>query len=339
MYFFWVRLGIDMGNGVNANDVARLAGVSQSSVSRVFFGGASVSEKTRKKVLAAAEELGYTPNEFARSLITNRTRIIGLVMKGVKNPFYPQVLKEFTTAFKKLGYSILFVHTNNEEIQKEDVENLLNYHVAGVIITDASLSLKVTEDFKKNKIPLVLFNRKVEKQALFSVCTNNLEASRQIADYLIKKGCSDMVYISGNRNTSTSREREKGFFEVLKNNQLKYQRYDSDYSYEGGYEIAKQIIKKDSIPSAFFVANDIMAFGVLDALREHSIAVPEETKVVGFDNIDMAAWPAYSLTTWEQPISEMVEETVNYMMTEIGEYSGMVRNIEIEGRLIERKTT
>lgn len=328
-----------MSNGINANDVAKLAGVSQSSVSRVFFGGASVSEKTRKKVLAAAEELGYTPNEFARSLITNKTRIIGLVMKGVTNPFYPQVLKEFTAAFKKLGYSILFVQTNNEEIQKEDVEMLLNYNVAGVIITDAMLSLKVTADIKKNKIPLVLFNRKVEKKDFFSVCTNNLEASRRIADFLIQKGCSNMVYISGERNTSTSREREEGFFEVLKKYQLKYKRYDSDYTYEGGYKTAKLIINKGNIPAAFFVANDIMAFGVLDALRENSIAVPLVTKVIGFDNIDMAAWPIYNLTTWEQPISEMVEETVKYVMAEIDLYSGMAGNVEIEGKLIERKTT
>ncbi|HWL13630.1 MAG TPA: LacI family DNA-binding transcriptional regulator, partial [Ureibacillus sp.] len=104
-----------MSHGITAWDVAKLAGVSQSSVSRVFFGGAAVSEKTRKKVLAAAEELGYVPNEFARSLITNKTRVIGLVMKGVHNPFYPQVLKEFTTHFKEMGYSILFVHTNNDE--------------------------------------------------------------------------------------------------------------------------------------------------------------------------------------------------------------------------------
>jgi DNA-binding LacI/PurR family transcriptional regulator len=328
-----------MSNGVNAKDVAKLAGVSQSSVSRVFFGGAGVSEKTRKNVLAAAEELGYSPNEFARSLITNTTKIIGLVMKGIKNPFYPQVLKEFTTHFKKLGYSILFVHTNNEEIQKEDIEMLLNYNVAGVIITDASLSLRVTEDFKKNKIPLVFFNRKVDKQAFFSVCTNNLEASRQIADYLINKGCSDLVYISGDRNTSTSIEREKGFFEVIKNVHLTYQRYDSDYSYEGGYNTAKTIIKNGNIPSAFFVANDIMALGVLDALRENSILVPSVTKVVGFDNIDMAGWPIYSLTTWEQPISEMVEETVKYVISEIEEYTGRVGNIEIAGKLIVRKTS
>ncbi|KAA9029989.1 LacI family DNA-binding transcriptional regulator [Niallia endozanthoxylica] len=328
-----------MSNGVNAKDVARLAGVSQSSVSRVFFGGASVSEKTRQKVLAAAEELGYIPNEFARSLITNKSKIIGLVMKGIKNPFYPQVLKEFTVAFKKLGYSILFVHTNHDEIQKEDVKMLLHYNVAGVIITDAALSLNLSEDFKKFKIPLVLFNRKVEKQEFFSVCTNNLEASRQIAEFLIQKGCTDMVYISGDRNTSTSLEREKGFFEVVEKHQLPYERYDSDYSYQGGYDTTRLILKKGRIPSAFFVANDIMSFGVLDALREHSIEVPGQVKVVGFDNIDMASWPIYNLTTWEQPISEMVDETVEYMLAEIEEYTGATGNVEIRGKLIKRKTT
>ncbi|MGG0717483.1 LacI family DNA-binding transcriptional regulator [Robertmurraya massiliosenegalensis] len=328
-----------MGNGVNAKDVAKLAGVSQSSVSRVFFGGASVSEKTRKKVVAASEELGYVPNEFARSLITNKTRIIGLVMKGVENPFYPQVLKEFTAHFKRLGYSILFVHTNHDEIQKEDVEMLLNYNVAGVIITDATLSLKVTEDFKKNKIPLVLFNRKVEQQEFFYVSTNNLEASRKIAQYLIEKGCSRMVYISGGRDTSTSIEREKGFAEILKKYQVPYEKYDSDYSYEGGYNTAKKIVNKGTVPSAFFVANDIMALGVLDALRENRISIPFETRVIGFDNIDIAAWPIYSLTTWEQPVSQMVEETVKYVISEIEEYTGRSGKVEIEGELIERKTT
>jgi len=102
-------------------DVAKLAGVSQSSVSRVYFEGAAVSVKTKTKVLAAAKELGYHPNEFARSLITNKTKIIGIVMKGVQNPFYAQVLKRFSSAFKKWGYSILFVYTNNDEIEKEDV--------------------------------------------------------------------------------------------------------------------------------------------------------------------------------------------------------------------------
>lgn len=194
---------------VTAKDVAKLAGVSQSSVSRVYFEGAKVSKKTREKVLAAAKELGYRPNEFARSLITNRTKIIGLVMKGIQNPFYPQVLKQFTIAFKKLGYSILFVYTNNDEIQKEDIEILLKYNVAGVIITDASLSLKVTEDLKAHRIPLVLFNRKIEGKQFYSVCCNNLIASEKIAEYLIDQGCSDVVYIAGNENTSTSRERKR----------------------------------------------------------------------------------------------------------------------------------
>jgi DNA-binding LacI/PurR family transcriptional regulator len=328
-----------MKQTVTARDVAKLACVSQSSVSRVYFKGATVSEKTRKKVLEAAKEIGYRPNEFARSLITNRTKIIGLVMKGIQNPFYPQVLKEFTTSFKNLGYSILFVYTNNDEIQKDDMEILLNYNVAGVIITDASLSLKATEYFKQYKIPLVLFNRKIDSNEFYSVCCNNLEASKRIAEFLIKKGSLDMVYISGNRDTSTSREREEGFSSILKKNNISFKKYSSDYTYEGGYKTAKKIIKIKNIPSAIFVANDIMALGVLDALRESSISIPSATKVIGFDNIEMSSWPTYNLTTWEQPINDMVKQTVKYLMAEIEDYTGFAENIEIHGGLIERRTT
>ncbi|WP_313894051.1 LacI family DNA-binding transcriptional regulator [Psychrobacillus sp.] len=328
-----------MKQNVTANDVAKLAGVSQSSVSRVYFEGASVSPKTRRKVLEAANELGYRPNEFARSLITNRTKIIGLVMKGVENPFYPQVLKQFTSSFKNLGYSILFVHTNNDEIQKDDIEILLNYHVAAVIITDASLSLPAMEDFKENKIPLVLFNRKIEHNKFYSVCCNNLEASKEIANFFIAEGCSELVYISGNANTSTSREREIGFTSILEKHQISYTKYTSDYTYEGGYRTAMEIVEKKQVPAGFFVANDIMALGVVDALRENAISIPLETKVIGFDNIEMASWPTYNLTTWEQPINEMVEKTVEYLMGEIESYTGYSENIEIDGELIVRKTT
>lgn len=324
---------------ITAKDVAKLAGVSQSSVSRVYFEGAKVSEKTREKVLAAAEELGYRPNEFARSLITNRTKIIGLVMKDVQNPFYPQVLKQFTTSFKKKGYSILFVHTNNDEIQNEDIENLLNYNVAGVVITDATMALNTAEAFKANEIPLVLFNRKVQEGEFHTVCCNNLEAGREIAEYLICRGSGEMAFIAGNENTSTNKEREKGFIETLTRSQIAYRKYASDYTYEGGHETALKIIREKRVPSAFFVANDIMALGVLDALRKHSIRVPEDTKIIGFDNIDMASWPAYELTTWEQPIEKMVEETVNYLLSEIAHYTGMARTVEVDGSLVERNTT
>lgn len=328
-----------MKQTITAKDVAKLAGVSQSSVSRVYFEGAKVSEKTRQKVLAAAKELDYRPNEFARSLITNQTRIIGLVMKGVQNPFYPQVLKQFTLAFKQHGFSVLFVHTNNDEIQSEDIETLLNYNVAGVIITDATMSLKVANAFKQNKIPLVFFNRKLNNSDFYSVCCNNLSASRQIAEFLLSKGASEMVYIAGNSDASTSLEREKGFNEVLKNKQATFQKYSSDYTYEGGYQTANQMIDANQIPSAIFVANDIMAFGVIDALRERFIKIPEDLKIVGFDNIEMASWPVYQLTTWEQPIEKMVEATVSYLLDEIHEYTGLADTVEIEGALVERKTT
>lgn len=328
-----------MRETVTAKDVAKLAGVSQSSVSRVYFEGASVSAKTKKRVLEAAEELGYRPNVYARSLITNQSKIIGLVMKGVQNPFYAQVLKHFSSIFKQHGYTILFVYTNNDEVQKEDVDTLLNYNVAGVIITDATMSKSVLDDFKGYRIPLVFFNRKLNTGECYSVCCNNLEASRSIAHYLVTKGATDFVLITGNKYTSTSREREKGFCEVLNQQQARYQKYNSNYTYEGGYETAIMVLKDKKLPSAFFVANDIMALGVIDALRKNSIRIPEDTKVVGFDNIHMASWPAYELTTWEQPIERMVNETVKYLLAEITSYTGAASNVEVDGEFVERKTT
>ncbi|MGK7376220.1 LacI family DNA-binding transcriptional regulator [Planococcus sp. 1R117A] len=328
-----------MRQAVTAKDVAKLAGVSQSSVSRVFFDGAKVSEKTRAKIMAAAEQLGYRPNEFARSLITNRTRIIGMVMKGVQNPFYPQVLKQFATAFKEEGYSILFVHTNKDEIEAEDVETLLNYNVAGVIITDAAMASTVAKKFEMNKIPVVFFNRKLNTDEFYSVCCNNVDAGRKVAEFLISKGATDMAYIAGDEDTSTSRERQIGFQEILDQRKIAFSQFSSDYTYNGGYQTAMQIIGERNLPAAFFVANDIMALGVLDALKNSGIKIPEETKVVGFDNIDMASWPAYQLTTWEQPIENMVEATVAYLLNEIAEYTGLAEAVEVDGCLIERSTT
>ncbi|MDW0111206.1 LacI family DNA-binding transcriptional regulator [Sporosarcina aquimarina] len=328
-----------MRETVTAKDVAKLAGVSQSSVSRVYFEGASVSEKTKKRVKEAAEELGYRPNVYARSLITNQSKIIGLVMKGVQNPFYAQALKRFSSLFKKHGYSVLFVYTNNDEIQQEDVETLLNYNVAGVVVTDATMLFSVGEEFKKNNIPLVFFNRKLSTENFYSVCCNNIDASRSIAKYLLSKGASELVLITGKVDTSTSIEREKGFCEVLDHQKVPYRIYNSDYTYEGGYHTAMTVLKEKRLPSAIFVANDIMAFGVIDALRKNGVRIPEDTKIVGFDNIDMASWPAYELTTWEQPIEEMINETVDYLMNEIASYTGLVRDIEVDGKFIERKTT
>lgn len=330
---------MEMRETVTAMDVAKLAGVSQSSVSRVYFEGASVSDKTRKRVLEAAAELGYRPNVYARSLITNQSKIIGLVMKSVQNPFYAHVLKRFSSIFKQRGYSILFVSTNNDEIQDEDVETLLNYHVAGVIVTDATMSETVGEEFKKNQIPLVFFNRKPSTDVFHSVSCNNLEAGRSIAHFLVSTGSNQLVLVTGNEDTSTSIEREKGFCEVLDQQSISYRTYNSDYTYEGGYDTAISLLEENKLPSAIFVANDIMALGVLDALRKHEIQIPEHTRVVGFDNIGMASWPAYDLTTWEQPIEEMIEATVTYLMEEVTSYTGFVQTIEVDGKLIERKTT
>lgn len=322
---------------VTATDVAKLAGVSQSTVSRVFFGDVNVSEKSRQKVLQAAEQLGYSPNEFARSLITNKSKLIGIVMKNVQNPFYQAVLKQFTTAWNARGYNILYIQTEHDEIQKEDIATLLNYKVAGIVIADATSSLKVLEDLHKHKMPVVLFNRSFETAQAFSVCTNNEAASEQIMRKLLQKGCSSFAFIGGIENASTNMERARGFFKIAQHypHTMRY----ADFTYEGGFTAAKEIVATGNIPSAFVVANDLMALGIIDALREKNIGIPNETKVVGFDNIDLASWPSYRLTTWEQPIDEMVDIAVHYLLQQIEQYTGATGAMKVSGKLIERSTT
>lgn len=324
---------------VTAKDVAKRAGVSQSTVSRVYFEGATVSARSKEKVLKAAEELGYRPNEFARSLITNQTRLIGLVMKGVENPFYPEVLKQFATSFKEHGYNVMFVYTNNDEIQREDVESLLNYNVAATIVTDAAISIAAAEEFRRHDIPLVFFNRKMENPFFYSVTCNNYRAGQQIGEYLLSAGCREIAFIAGSEYTSTSQEREKGFREALERQGIRYQRFSGAYTYESGYAAAKEMLGGERLPDACFAANDIMALGVLDAFQEMGVHVPEQVRVVGFDNIEMAGWPGYGLTTWEQPIDGMVAQTVSYLLEEIEQYSGNAHLIELDGRFIKRKTT
>lgn len=303
-----------MENQVTAHDVAKLAGVSQSSVSRVFTKGASVSEKTRNKVLNAADQLGYRPNEYARSLIMKKSRLVGLVMKGVSNPFYPHAVKKFTSELKKLGYNVLLIDTDDIELQSNDIDALLSYHVAGVIITDATASFKTAEMLKRFQIPAVLFNRVVRGTGLHSVSCENEAAAREIARLFMERGCQSFTYVSGRDGASTQIERQKGFREELNAHGFKCNILSGDFTYSGGYRAAVEMIESNSLTDAVFASNDIVACGIFDAFRERGILVPDQVKLMGFDDIEMSSWPAYNLSTFVQPMDQMVALTIELLL-------------------------
>lgn len=321
----------------SAWDVARLAKVSQSTVSRVFTPGTSVSEKTREKVLEAANKLNYRPNALARGLIKRKTNMVGLAMKDIQNPFYHEVLGMFSQKLRGKGYNILFLYTENEEIQQEEINHFLEYNVEGIIVTDALLSSNLVSKIHDNNIPVILFNRYHKDIPCNSVSSDNISASKEIASYLYEKGLRDIVYITGRKNTSTNRDRQKGFTEFFDEKGIDITVLEGNYTYEKSYNLTKKMIENGHRPEAIFGANDITAIGALDALKDQTIAVPEETIVIGFDDIKMANWPSYQLTTWMQPIEEMVDQTIDLLINQQDKENP--KTIKVKGKFIHRGTT
>lgn len=329
-----------MQRNVTASDVARYLGMSQSTVSRVFTPGASVSEETKRKVLGAARELGYRPNAIARSLITKKSNIIGIVMGDIKNPFYPDVLSKFSRELSKKGYHVLFFNAENDQLIGDEVNQFLEYNVEGVIVTDALLTTSVESYFNENNIPIVMFNRYNPNSFTHAVYCDNVDGGYQIGKYLIETGHRSIAFISGTHNTSTSKDREKGFRNALVESGVNLITDDGDYTYEGGFQAALRLLSSINRPDAIFCANDIMALGAIDAAKEIGMSIPKDVSIIGFDDISLAAWFGYSLTTWKQPVNQMVEETIKMLLNLIDQkesYSSPVYK-SLKGCLIERKS-
>lgn len=324
--------------GPTSLDVAHLAGVSQSAVSRAFTPGASVSKKMREKVLAAAQELGYEPNAIARSLITHRSNMVGIVMADMTNPFYPEVLETFTKRLQELERRVLLFTVSRGQDIDDALPQVLQYQVDGIVITSATLSSEMADECARRGTPVVLFNRYVRGADLCSVCCDNAESGRLLANLLLDAGLRRLSFIAGTENTSTNVDRERGFVGRLEERGFSlFARETGNYTYDGGYQAAKRLMAGDEPPDAVFCANDIMALGALDAVRrELGLRVPEDVSIVGFDDIPAAAWPSYDLTTVRQPINRMIEETVELLLARVEEPGSEPTTRLVPGDLIVR---
>jgi DNA-binding LacI/PurR family transcriptional regulator len=322
-------------------DVAQLAGVSQAAVSRTFTPGASVSDEIRTQVLAAAEQLDYRPNAIARSLIKNSTRIIGIVIGRFANPFYWQVFGEITRKLQDLGYSTLLLNAAQDREVEQTLPMALQYQVDGLIITSALLSSKMASECARSGTPVVLFNRYELGTQANAVCCDNVGGGRLVADALLHAGYERLAYIPGEEGSSTNRDREQGFTEQLQTegHTLTLRAGGGEYTYEAGYAATKRLFQEDGQPDAIFCASDLIAMGAVDAANELGIKIPDELGIVGFDDIEMAAWPAYSLTTVKQPIGHMVDTTLEVLLNAIeSQHTGTVMKW-IPTTLVERNST
>ena len=330
-----------MNEKVTSLQVAELAGVSQSAVSRVFTPGSSVSKKTAEKVRAAAEKLGYRPNVLARSLKSGKSRIIGLVVAYLENYFYPEAVERISVELQKVGYHVLVFLGQNTAVDTDRVVNdLMDYQVDGIVLASVSMSSELAERCLAIGVPVVLFNRAQDDGRLSSVTTNNRAGGVALADFLCSLGHERISYIAGFEGAMTQRDREAGFREGLAaaGREL-HSRAVGNFRYAEAQAAARELFATRNRPDAVFVANDHMAFAVMDVLRhELGLRIPEDVSVVGFDDVPPAAWPAYALTTWRQNVGAMVAETVS-ILTDPSVGPLQPRQKVLDGSLVIRGST
>jgi DNA-binding LacI/PurR family transcriptional regulator len=300
---------------ITSVDVARHAGVSQATVSRVFSNSDLVSPETYEKVMAAAHKLGYTPNVIARSLITHSTNIVGLVMADITSPFYPYVLEKFSQRLQEEGRQVLLFNAAPGKSVDDLLPLALQYQVDALVITSATLSSEMADECVRQGTPVILFNRYVVGARASAVCCDNVGGGRLAADVFIDAGHQRLAYIAGRPDTSTNTDREKGFVGRLRERRVtRWLREQGFYTYESGFDSAKRLLERDDPPDAIFCANDIMALGAMDAARhELGIDIPGELSILGFDDIPAAAWPSYDLTTIRQPVDRMIDATIDLL--------------------------
>ncbi len=327
---------------ITSMQVAERAGVSQSAVSRVFTPGASASAKTIAKVKKAAEELGYRPNLVARAMITGKSRIIGLVVAYLDNQFYPQALEHLSNALQDKGYHVLvFTATNSPEKVEEVMRDLLDYQVDGIITASVAVTSDLSDRCKAAGIPVVMFNRGQDGVETNAVTSDNLAGGRKIAEFLVECGHKRIAHISGWEGSSTGRDRHQGFVAGLAAHGFApIQIVDGMYDRNVASQAARDLMALPQPPDAIFVGNDHMAFAVMDTLRfELGLRIPEDVALIGYDDVPLAAWPSYDLTTVRQPLNRMVDATIDMLIAQIDEGVVTPRRVSFDGPLILRGTT
>ena len=327
---------------ITSIDVAKEAGVSQSAVSRVFSKGGSASVLTTRKVHEAAEKLGYRPNILARSLITGKSRIIGVIVAYLENQFYPEALEKLSHSLQERGYHVLvFLAANSQDEVDEVVREILDYQVDGIIVASVSLSSSLSAQCQRANIPIVMFNRIDDASNAYAVTSDNYQGGFDIADYFVRCGHDKISYIAGWEGASTQRDRERGFRDGLaKHGKALHSRTVGNYHYHDAANATREMFETDDKPDALFVCNDHMAFAAMDVIRhEFHLAIPDDVAVIGYDDVPPASWPSYELTTMRQPTNQMVEACVTTLISRIDGIGETTQTSVIKSPFIIRKST
>lgn len=342
VYLFKVNIFMNISPPpITSKDVAKLAGVSQSTVSRVFISGSSVAEKTKKKVFEAAKTLNYRPNAFARSLTTSESKLIGLVFPDADYPIHMKTLQLISSELQKIGYSAVLIPWMVNEQEQHSIPNIFQYRVDGVIAASATLNKSLYEECEEFNIPIVQFARVVEGTKGSHVISDNYAAGQIAANHFYHCGVKSAAYLTGNVPTFTNDERNAGFsseFEDLTGQKTCV--IEANYDYLDSLEMIRTFLSENKNTDGIFCATDNLAMALMDIARlEFGLRIPEDIQVIGFDNVPQTEWLNYQLTTFKQDFKRLARESVKIVIDHITKKETSLVKLMIPATLIERKTT
>jgi LacI family transcriptional regulator len=323
-------------------DVARLAGVSTTTVSRVLNNHPQVSAETRLKVQQAIAQCGYRPSQVARGLRLQASNILGLIISDIANPFFPSVVRGIEDVAYAHQYRLLLCNSG-EDAEREAlyIDVLQAQRVAGVIISPHDEDSTRCETLIASGIPVVAMDRRLRRLEVDTVVTDNIEGAYQAVRHLLRLGHRRVGLVGGPLLTTTGRERQEGYRKALLEAGIQPDQRlikIGDFRQEGGYRAGSELLAAEEPPTAIFVSNNLMALGVLDAIREKGLKIPEDIALVAFDDLPWAASLVCPLTTVAQPTYELGQMVAEMLLGRIADRERPIRKIKLEPTLIVRQS-
>ncbi len=328
------------GPRVNSTAVARLAGVSIAAVSRAFKPGSSISPELAEKVRTAARQLNYVPNNLASSLITRRTNIVALMLPTFSNQVYSALLSEASLRLEEINKQLLLFTPLDESDFDRTLQRMLEYQADAIVIGAASISSRMAALCLGRDVPVVMLGRHMPNLSVHSVRGNAEDGGTKAAALLLEGGGKRFGIISGSQTLMTMVERQQAIMRHLRltSGIEDVAIVDGQRPYDGGYQAALEIMRRDERPDSLFCLTDIMAIGAMDAIRhELKLRVPEDVAVIGFDDIAEAAHVSYRLTTVRTPVRQMIHHMVKLIAPETSQDEP--QTIVIDAELIVRSST
>ncbi len=326
------------------SDVARRAGVSTATVSRALSGrGTGVSVETRERVLQAVAELDYHPNHLPRNLRLRSSRIFGLVISDIGNPFFTAVARGCEDAAQKHGYNLVLSNTDEDaEREAASLQTMAAERAAGVVVASTGQTNEGVQRLISTGIPVVALDRKIEGLDVDSVTVDNESAAYEAVRHLIALGHERIAMISGPETASPIRERQAGYERALREHRLDVPPAllrRGDLRESGGYRMTLDVLDGSDAPTAVFSVNNLTTIGALAALRERGLRLPTDISLVGFDDIPTGAVLEPPLTVVAQPTYQLGARAVELLIRRIEETDSPIREVVLTATLVIRGST